>query len=87
MVLLGGVCSIQLSYWDIYFYRIILAVFRKNVKRQRQKSRDFSLPDAYNGRPERQKAEGGRAMPWWEQVGGDVDDLIFADEEYEISAR
>ena len=24
---LGGVCSIQLSYWDIYFYRIILAVF------------------------------------------------------------
>ena len=26
-------------------------------------------------------------MPWWEQVGGDVDDLIFADEEYEISAR
>jgi len=26
-------------------------------------------------------------MPWWEQVCGDVDDLIFADEEYEISAR
>ena len=63
-IFLGGVCSIQLSYWDIYFYRIILAVFWKNVKRQRQKSRDFSLPDAYNGRPERQKAEGreGHAM-------------------------
>ena len=67
-------------------YRIILAVFEK-CQEAAPKSRDFSLPDAYNGRPERQKAEGGRTMPWWEQVGGDVDDLIFADEEYEISAR
>lgn len=33
------------------------------------------------------RRKGGRAMPWWEQVCGDVDDLIFADEEYEISAR
>ena len=24
---LGGVCSIQLSYWDMCIYRIILAVF------------------------------------------------------------
>ncbi len=33
------------------------------------------------------RRKGGGHMPWWEQVGGDVDDLIFADEEYEISAR
>jgi len=33
------------------------------------------------------RRKGGRAMPWWEQVCGDVDDLIFADVEYEISTR